>query len=41
VDEQAARAAGVALVACRNPGLDGDFHIRRLNELDDVLMRLN
>lgn len=41
VDEEAARAAGVPLVACRNSCLDGDFHIRRLNELDDVLMRLN
>ena len=41
VDAQAARAAGVPMVACRNPDLDGDFHIRRLNEIDDVLMRLN
>ncbi len=41
VDEQAARAAGVPLVACRNSCLDGDFHIQQLNELDDVLMRLN
>jgi phosphoglycolate phosphatase len=39
VDEQAARAAGVPLVACRNPFLDGDFHIQRLIELDHVLSR--
>ncbi len=41
VDEQAARAARVPLVACRNPGLDGDFHIQQLRELDHVLSRFS
>lgn len=41
VDAQAARAAGVPMVACRNPQLEGDFHIQRLTEIDDILTRLN
>jgi HAD superfamily hydrolase (TIGR01509 family) len=41
LDETAARTAGVHFVACRNPDLDGDFHIERLSEIDDILTRLH
>lgn len=37
VDEQAAKAAGVALVAYRNRSLAADFHIDSLQELEQIL----
>lgn len=37
LDEKAAKAAGVPLVAYDNPNLAGDYHIRRLKELEDIL----
>ena len=37
VDELAARAAGVAFVAYRNPDLTADFHIRSLAEVAGLL----
>jgi HAD superfamily hydrolase (TIGR01509 family) len=37
LDEMAAKAAGVRLVAYDNPNLAGDFHIRRLKELEDII----
>jgi len=37
LDEMAAKAAGVRLVAFDNPKLAGDFHIRRLKELEDII----
>ena len=37
VDEMAARAAAIPLVAFRNPGLSADYHIDTLNELEALL----
>jgi len=37
LDEKAAKSAGVRLVAFDNPKLAGDFHIRRLKELEDII----
>ncbi|MGB9499545.1 MAG: HAD family hydrolase [Dissulfuribacterales bacterium] len=37
LDELAAQAAGVPLVAYNNPSLAGDYHIRRLREIEDIL----
>lgn len=37
LDEMAARSAGIPFVACRNRSLDGDFHIERLTEIDEIL----
>lgn len=37
LDEMAAKAAGVRLVAYDNPNLAGDFHIRRLKELEGII----
>jgi HAD superfamily hydrolase (TIGR01509 family) len=37
VDEQAARAAGIPLVAYRNPELSSDYHIDSLKELEELL----
>ena len=37
VDEMAARAAGIAFVAYRNPDLTADYHIRSLAEVADLL----
>jgi phosphoglycolate phosphatase len=37
VDEQAARAAGVALVAYKNRSLTADFHIDSMQELEQIL----
>jgi phosphoglycolate phosphatase len=39
LDEQAAASAGIPFVACRNPLLAGDFHIKRLTELNEILIR--
>ena len=39
VDEQAARAAGVPLVAYKNPSLTADFHIENLGELEEILSK--
>jgi HAD superfamily hydrolase (TIGR01509 family) len=36
-DEQAAKAAGIPLVAYRNPELTSDYHIDSLKELEDLL----
>ncbi len=38
VDEMAARASGVPLVAYGNPKLSADFHIRSLKELENMLL---
>ncbi len=37
LDELAARAAGVYLIACRNMNLDADYHIDRLQDLEKIL----
>jgi len=37
VDELAARAAGMPLVAYRNPELLAEYHINSLNELEGLL----
>lgn len=37
VDEAAAKAAGVELIAYNSPGLDADYHIRSLKEIEDIL----
>jgi len=37
LDEQAAKAVGVVFVAHRNPSLEADFHIQRLNEINNIL----
>ena len=37
LDEQAARAAGVPLIAYRNPALSADFHISGLDQLRSIL----
>lgn len=37
LDEQAAQAAAVPFVACRNQSLSADFHIRRLKEITGIL----
>lgn len=37
LDEMAARAAGVFLVACRNRELNADYHIERLKDLEKIL----
>jgi HAD superfamily hydrolase (TIGR01509 family) len=37
VDEQAAKAAGMPLVAYRNPDLASDYHINDLKELEELL----
>ena len=37
VDEQAARAAGIPLVAYRNRELSSDYHIDSLKELEELL----
>jgi phosphoglycolate phosphatase len=37
LDEMAAQAAGVPLVAYNNPSLAADYHIHRLRELDGIL----
>ncbi|MCU0598160.1 MAG: HAD family hydrolase [Desulfobacterales bacterium] len=41
LDQAAARTAGIPFVACRNPDLNGDFHIDRLAEIDDILTRFH
>ena len=38
LDEKAAKAAGVRLVAFDNPNLAGDYHIRRLKELEEIIL---
>ena len=37
VDQQAADAAGVDLVAYDNPSLSAAYHIRSLKEIEDIL----
>ena len=37
LDEQAAKAANVPLVAYDNPVLAGDYHIKRLKELEKII----
>ena len=37
VDEMAAKAAGIAFVAYRNPDLTADYHIRHLAEMAELL----
>jgi phosphoglycolate phosphatase len=37
LDELAAKAAGVQLVAYDNPSLNGDYHIQRLSEIEPIL----
>jgi phosphoglycolate phosphatase len=37
LDEMAAKSSGIPFVACRNRSLDGDFHIERLKEIDEIL----
>ncbi|MDA8404031.1 MAG: HAD hydrolase-like protein [Desulfobacteraceae bacterium] len=37
LDEMAAKAAGVPLVAYDNPNLAGNYHIRRLKEIEDII----
>ena len=37
LDEMAAQAAGVSLVAYDNPNLAGNYHIRRLKEIEDII----
>lgn len=37
VDEAAARAAGIPLVAFNNPSLEAAFHINRLEEIEKIL----
>jgi HAD superfamily hydrolase (TIGR01549 family) len=37
LDEMSARSAGIPFVACRNRALDGDYHIERLAEIDEIL----
>lgn len=37
LDELTARAAGVPLAAYGNPDLDGDYHITRLSQLEEIL----
>lgn len=37
VDEAAAKAAGIALIAYDSPGLDADYHIRSLKEIEEIL----
>jgi HAD superfamily hydrolase (TIGR01509 family) len=41
LDETSAKSAGIPFVACRNPSLDGDFHIHRLSEINDILNRFH
>lgn len=40
LDELAAHAAGVPLVAYDNPSLKGDYHIKRLSEIENILNSL-
>jgi HAD superfamily hydrolase (TIGR01549 family) len=37
LDDQAAKAANVPLVAYDNPSLAGDFHVKRLKELEQII----
>ncbi len=37
LDELAARAAAIPLVAYRNPELSADYHINSLNEIEELL----
>ena len=37
LDDQAAKAANVPLVAYDNPSLAGDFHVTRLKELEQII----
>ncbi|NOY68138.1 MAG: HAD family hydrolase [Deltaproteobacteria bacterium] len=37
LDELSAKAAGVCFVAYNNPGLEADFHIRSMAELEDLM----
>jgi HAD superfamily hydrolase (TIGR01509 family) len=37
LDELAARAAGMSLVAYRNPELSAEYYVNSLNEIEDLL----
>lgn len=37
LDEQAAQAAGITLIAYKNPALSAAYHIQRLREIEDII----
>ena len=37
IDEQAAKAAGIPLVAYKNPALSADYHVTHFKEIEDLL----
>jgi len=41
LDEQAARAAGVPFAGFKNTKLSADFHIKSMQEIEDILERIN